>query len=109
MNDYLTKDVPQQTLLQPDDPWMTTESDVKPYILEPLDNIKLFRSQYIATSIINYGPYIGNMFAIENFAYALCRQLSTIITSKHPSLAHDPLIPRYDKLLHNRYIDICFS
>ena len=41
MNDHLTKDAPQQTLLQPDDPWITNESDVQPYILEPLDNIKL--------------------------------------------------------------------
>ena len=59
-------------------------SDVKPYILEPLDNIKLSRSQYIATSIINYGPYIDNMFAVKDFVYALCRQLSTVITSKTP-------------------------
>ena len=56
MNDQLTKDAPHQTLLQPDDPWITPESDVKPYILEPLDNIKLSRWQYIATSTINYGP-----------------------------------------------------
>ena len=91
MNDHLNKDAPQQTLLQPDDPWITTESDVKPYILEPFNNIKLSRSQYIATSIINYGPYIDNMFALEYFAYALCRQLSTVITSKAlPSL---PMIP----------------
>ena len=73
MNDHLTKDTPQQTLLQPDDPWITTESDVKPYILEPSDNIKLSRSQYIATSIIKYDPYIDNMFTLKNLAYALHR------------------------------------
>ena len=65
MDEHLTKDSPQQTLLQSNDPWVTTESDVKPYILELLDNIKLSRSQYIATSIINYGSYIDNMFALE--------------------------------------------
>ena len=63
---------------------MTTDLDVKPYILEPLDNIKLSRSQYSATSIINYSPYIDKMFALKNFAYTLCRQLSTVVTSKPP-------------------------
>ena len=53
MNDHLTKDAPQEILFQPDDPWIPTEKDTKPYILENLDNIKLSRSQYIATSIIN--------------------------------------------------------
>ena len=94
MNDHLTKDASQQTLLQPDDPWINAKSDFKPYILEHLDNIKLSRSQYIATSIINYGPYIDNMFAFENFAYAICRQLSTVISSNPSSLPHDLLIPR---------------
>ena len=99
---------PQQTLLQPDDPWITTESDIKPYILETLDDIKLSRSQYPATSIINYGPYIDNIFALENFIYALHRQLSRVKTSKPQSLVHNPLILRYDKLLHDRYSDIVF-
>ena len=103
MNDHLTKVAPQKTLLQPDDPWMTTKSDVKSYILELLDNITLSRSQCIATSIINYGPYIHNMFALENFAYALHRQLSTFITSKPaPSLAHNLLISRNNTLLLDR-------
>ena len=48
------------------------------------------------------------MFPLQNFAYALCRQLSTVKTSNSPFLAHDPLIPRYDKLLHDRYSDIVF-
>ena len=61
INNHLNKDAPQQTLLQPDDPWIPIKSDVQPYILEPLDNIKLSRSQYNATSIINYGPYIEHV------------------------------------------------
>ena len=44
MNDQLAKDAPQETLLQPDDPWITTKLDVKQYILELLDYIKLSRS-----------------------------------------------------------------
>ena len=63
---------------------MATESDVKLHISEPSDNIKLSRSQYIATSTINYGTHMDNMFAFNNFAYALCRQLSTVITSNLP-------------------------
>ena len=108
MNDYITKDAPQETLLHPDDPWITTESDVKLYILEPLDNIKLSRSQYIATSIINYGPYKDSMFALENFAYALGRQPSTVITLKPPIPCLDPLMHRYHKILHDRYSNIVF-
>ena len=34
MNDHLTKGATQQTLLQPDDPWIKKDSDVKPYILK---------------------------------------------------------------------------
>ena len=86
LNDHQTKKKSQQTLLKPDYPWITTELDVKPYTLEHMDNIKLSRSQYIVTSIINYGPYIDNMFALKNFAYALHRQLATVITSKPPIL-----------------------
>ena len=69
MNANLTKDASQETL---DDPWITNEKDTKLYLLEHLDNIKLPRSQYIATSIINYGPYIDNMFALVDFAYNIC-------------------------------------
>ena len=43
MNNHLTIDVPPETLLQPDNPWIMTESDVKPYIFKHLDNIKLSR------------------------------------------------------------------
>ena len=100
MNTHQTKDVPQQTLLQHDDPWMTTESDVKPYILEPLDIIKSSSSQYIATSIINYGPYIDNILHLKILP------MHSADNFPPPSLAHNPLIPRYDKHLHNRYSDI---
>ena len=63
MNGHLTKDAPQEILIKPNDLWIMNEKDTKPYILEHLDNIKLFRSQYIATSIINYGTFIDDMFA----------------------------------------------
>ena len=58
MNYHLTKDAPQETLFQPNDPWIKNEKDTKLYILKHSDNTKLSRSQYIATYIINYGPYI---------------------------------------------------
>ena len=54
MVNYLTKDEPQEMLFQHNDPWITPEKVTKPYILEHLDNIKFSRSQYIATSLINY-------------------------------------------------------
>ena len=57
-------------------PWF--QKDVKPYVLEPLDDIKLSRSQYIATSIMSYGSYINKMFVLKNFTYAFCRQLSQL-------------------------------
>ena len=49
MNDHLTKDVLQETLFKPDDPWIENENDMKVYIFKNPDNIKLYRSQYIAT------------------------------------------------------------
>ena len=79
MNNHLTKDVPEETLLQPDDPRITKESDVKPYIFKFLDNSKLSRSQYIATSIINGGLYIDNVFALKYFSHTLHRQHSKVI------------------------------
>ena len=51
-------------LFRSDDPWITSEKDTKPYILEHLDNIKLSRSQYIAISIIYHGPCVDVMFAL---------------------------------------------
>ena len=82
MNKHSNKGVPQETLLQPDDSWIATESNVKPYILKILDNIKLSRSQCFATSIINYDPYIYNMFACKKFVHTFCRQLAKVITSE---------------------------
>ena len=55
MNNHLTKPLPLETLFKPDAPFITNEKDTKPYILEDLDDIKLFRSQYIAISIIKFG------------------------------------------------------
>ena len=66
MDGHLTKDAPQETLFRPSDPWISNKKDSKPHILEHLDNIKLSRPQYIAQSIINYGPCINNMFVFEN-------------------------------------------
>ena len=62
MNDHLTKDAFQETLYQPDDPWITAKTDTKPYILELLDSTKLTRSQSVSTWVINYGHYISHMF-----------------------------------------------
>ena len=41
------------------DSW--SKKDTIPYTLKHLDNIKLSRSQHIATYIINYGQYVDNM------------------------------------------------
>ena len=57
MNKHFAKNASQKTIFLPDTTWITNEKDTKPYILEQSDNIKLLRSQYIATSIIKYGPY----------------------------------------------------
>ena len=66
-NDHLTKDEPQETLSKPDDLWISHRKDIKPYILEHLDNVKLSRSQCIATSIINYGSYKENIFTLQMY------------------------------------------
>ena len=66
MNECPTKDAPQKTHFQPDSPWISSKTDAKPYIPELLDNIYLLHLQYMATSIINNGPYIDNMFALKN-------------------------------------------
>ena len=84
MNNHLSKGAPQETLCQPDDPWITNEKDIKPYILKHLNNIKLSTSQYIATSIINYGPYMDNLITLEHFTHTLHRQLINAINSKLP-------------------------
>ena len=58
---------------------MKYEKNTKPYILKHLDSIKLSRFQNKATSIINYGPFIDNMFALENFAYVCHRQPINVV------------------------------
>ena len=67
MNEHITKDAPQETLFKPGDPWITNQKDIKLYTLEYLDNIKLSRSQYIATSIIKCGPYIDNILPMKTW------------------------------------------
>ena len=65
MNEHLTKDASLETLFKPNNPWLTNKKDTKSYMLLHLKNIKLSRFQYIATSIINYGTYIDDMFVLE--------------------------------------------
>ena len=69
MNGHLTKDESEEILSQCNNLQTMTEKDTKPYILKHLENIKLFRSHYIATSTINYGSYMDNMFAVENLTH----------------------------------------
>ena len=78
MNDHLAKDAPQ-TIVQPDYPRITMEKETKPYIFEHVDTIKLSRSWYIMTSITNYGPYVDNMFGLENFIHTFCRQILNLL------------------------------
>ena len=80
MNNHLTEDEPQETLFQPNNVWLTAEKGTKLYILAHLDNIILSRSQYIATSIMNYGPYIDNLFALVNHQLAQMLPAITWIT-----------------------------
>ena len=68
VNDYLNKDVPQESLFQPYDSCIAIEIDVKIYILKLLDNAKISQSQHIVTSIITYSYYMDNMFALRNFS-----------------------------------------
>ena len=80
----------------------------QPYILEHFENIKLSRSQYIATSIISYGPY-RDMFVLENVIHTFHRQLITIINSKPlTEINTDMLMPKYNQFLVPRYSDTVF-
>ena len=49
LNDHLSKDIPQDTLFKPNDPWITKEKDTKLNTLIHLDHMGFFRSQYIGT------------------------------------------------------------
>ena len=75
---HLIKDATQETLFQLDDNWITNE-DTKPYIPKYVDNIKLSRSQYIATFIINFCPYVDNMVALETSSTPSADSLSDIL------------------------------
>ena len=70
--------------LQPENPWISSHMNAKPYIPKLTDITKLSHFQYRATSLINYGTYTDNMFALKIFAYAFCRQLVKVVTSKAP-------------------------
>ena len=83
MNNNLTKEAPLQTLFQHNNPCITTKKDNKPYNLQHFDTIKLPGSQYIATSIIKYGSYTDNMFALENIAHNFLRLLHLLLLKSH--------------------------
>ena len=72
------------TLFQSADPSIKLNTETKQYIVEQLGNIKLSTSQYIAASIIKYGPYVENMVAMQNFAHRFCQQLFNVINSRPP-------------------------
>ena len=102
MNEHLTKDAPQETF--PTRQFLDfIRHKCYHYIPKLLANIKLWWSQYIATSVINYGLYIGNMFALKNLTYTFCRQLVKVITSTSHHHITDPwsLMAKYNQLLNN--------
>ena len=73
---------PRKLFFQPDNSLISRETDAKPYIPKLLDNIKLSQSQYIATSVINYGLYIDNMFALKNFTFPIPFTIPTLADHK---------------------------
>ena len=81
MKSHLTKDDPQETLLQPDDSLNTAEKENKPYISKYLNSRKLSWSLCIATCIIKYCPYIEDIFALQNFHQTFLQQLVTLFNS----------------------------
>ena len=106
MNDDLYKGGPQGTLCWPDNPWNITG---KTYILKNLDNIILFRSEYTATSIIKYSPYIDNKFILENVSHTSKRQhIKVINLNPSTEISWDIFMPKYNQLIMDRYIDEFF-
>ena len=103
MNSHLTKDEPQGTLFQPNDPWITDEKDIRPYILGLLDNTKLSMSLYIAASIINYSPYINNMF--DSKCLHNGSSVVLLLVWNPPEKLTDIIMPKYNQLLMGRYSD----
>ena len=89
-------------LLTPD-PWMTVDTKTKPYIVEQLNNIKLSRSQYIATSIIKYGGYIENLFAMQNSNCKFYQQPMNILALGPLQKYSETIIPKYKKIPNGRY------
>ena len=55
------------------------------------------RSQYIATCNINYGPYIDNMLALENFATPSVDSLLDLLIQAPKKLAETFLFPNIIK------------
>ena len=53
MNKHLIIDATQDPLFRPEDPCITNDGNTEPYLLDHLDNIKLFTSLCVATSITN--------------------------------------------------------
>ena len=40
----------------------------------------------------NYGPYMDDMFALENFTYTFCTELINIINSNPPTKIHQEIL-----------------
>ena len=98
-----------EALFKPNDTWITNEKDTKPYVHAHLDNITLSWSQYIATSIIIYGPYTDNMFALESCVCNFWRQLINVIKLKPPTeLNQDIHLPKYNQPPMDTYSNTTF-
>ena len=108
LSDDLTRGESQEALFKHNDPSLTIEKDTKTYILKHLDNIKLSRSQYMTTFIINYSLYIYNMFAIENFTHTFLGQLIKVINLKPSTEINRHTMPKCNQLLMDRYSDAVF-
>ena len=100
VDDHLTKDVAKETLLQPGDSGLWQSK-----ILNPTFFLTFIHHQAdIATSLINYGPYIDNMFALRIFAHTLCIQLAKIISLKLPTIiSQETLMTEYNQLPNDIY------
>ena len=108
MSEHFTKDAHHKTLFRPNDPWTTNDKDTKPYIFEHLDNIILFRSQYITTSINNNGPFIDEMFSPKNFAHTFCRHFINVINSNPQEHKQDLLMAQYTNSFWIDTVKQCF-
>ena len=63
------------------------------------------RSQYIYTSIINFDPYIDDIFALKTFYL----QLANVVNLKPPAeINKGTLLPQYNQLLMDIYTETVF-